>query len=460
MFTKHALPEPQSSLTRRSFLAKSALTAASIAGAGSLLDACGSSSSSGSTAKTTVSIMLFADSELSKAEITAFEAANPDITVNLVPYDAAKLSAMYASGSPPDLVRVTAATDMPGIAARGLAVDLTSRYQASSVFGNGNLLPVNNVFQWDGKAQGQGPRYGSVIDWSQDMTIWYNKTIFDQLHVPYPSDTTPMTNEELLALAKRVTVRQGGKLQVLGLNMFLEAFWYGQVVQALAQQGKSLFSSDFTKADFTTPEAKAILQWYVDLAQTHVGDTPLDPQQDWGNTSFPANRVAMMCAGYWFGGHIVKPDPVLGVGNKVGLAPTPQWGSTRISACASATGLYMASQTKHPDAAWKLLEFVSGGKGSALHVADGSGMPGVKSNFSALPIAQPWQQQAFNTVKNELNYTVVLKFTPYATTGAIINAMFQTMTPVMKGSISLDQGATNLTNSVNLLISQGQSVIG
>ncbi len=449
----------QSNMTRRSFLGKSTLAVATALGAGSLLDACGSPASS-TPGKTTVSIMLFPTSELSQAEINAFEAANPNIVVNLIPYDTTKLSAMYAAGSPPDLVRVTGATDLPGIVARGLAVDLTERFNSSSVFNNGNLLPVGDVYRWDGKAQGQGPRYGAPIDWSLDLMLWYNKTLFDQRNIPYPSATTPMTYDELLTLAKKLTVVEGGKLKTLGLNTFIGTFWYAHVVQMLAQRGTSLFSSDLSKADFTTPDAMAALQWFVDLAQAHVGDTPLDPQADWGNNSFPANRLAIMCAGYWFGGHIIQPDPVLGVGDKVGFAPAPQFGTSHVDGVAGATGLYMATQCKHQDEAWKLLEFVCGGKGSAMHVADGSGLPSVKSNFSDLPSTQPWQAQALQAVNNELPYESVLKFTPYATTGAIINAMEQSITPVMQKKISLQQGAENLTNSVNLLISQGQSVIG
>src|ERR1700686_3375787 len=92
-----------SSITRRSFLLRSAATAGALTGATALLDACGSSST-GSSGKTTLTVM-YNTSETDPKYFTDFEKAN-NCTINLIQYDATKLSALLAAGTPPDFLRL------------------------------------------------------------------------------------------------------------------------------------------------------------------------------------------------------------------------------------------------------------------------------------------------------------------------------------------------------------------
>lgn len=447
-----------SSFNRRSFLLRSAATAGALTGASALLDACGSSGT-GSSGKTTLTVM-YSTSETDPKYFSEFEQAN-NCTIKLLQYDATKLSAMLAAGTPPDFLRLNGATDVPNFAGRGLLTDLTSRFASSSVYKADDLYPADGCFQWNGHQSGAGPRYGILKDWSLDAEIWINTKIFEDAGVPVPDTTKPLAYDELLDLAKRLTRRDSsGKIEIYGLDTAWEfQFTYNQIVHNLAQTSTSLFSADLTKADFTQPEVMKLLQWYVDWAQAKVGPSPLTDPNDTAFTLFPANRLAMVQFGYWFGGATIAPD-TNGLQSHVQLLPTPQWGPNRKVALFAGTGAVIPNGSQNKDLAFKFMEYFTSGTLGTARVKSGSGLPALKSQFALLPTAQPFQSQALTVVKSELPYQTTLTYSPYVTSGAVSSALLQYLTPVIKGQGSLAQAAQQLTAAVNLLLQQGASQIG
>jgi len=67
---------------------------------------------------------------------------------------------MLAAGNPPDLVRDAGTDVTPYIASQGLALNLDSYFAQSTIIKESDIMPVNDVWKWDGKQQGQGSRYG------------------------------------------------------------------------------------------------------------------------------------------------------------------------------------------------------------------------------------------------------------------------------------------------------------
>ncbi len=268
-----------------------------------------------------------------------------------------------------------------------------------------------------------------------------------------------MTYDELLSIAKKLTVRQGNKIQIYGLDAEWGFVTQGAIAQMLAQEGKSLFNSDYTQVDFTTPEAKKVLQWFVDWAQAHVGPSPLDPDPGgWSWPPFQANRLAIAMDGYWFGGVIATDTQ--GLTNNVGFAPAPIWGSQRISCCRTATGAWIPQASKNKDAAFKLMEFFEGGAPARAYAQLGHGIPSLKSLVLLLPQSKPYQQQAYKTQQNELSYLQTLHFSPYITDDAMEAAIQRYIVPVMQGQTTLDSATAQLTEAINLQLTQNKSQIG
>ena len=90
----------------------------------------------------------------------------------------------------------------------------------------------------------------------------------------------------------------------------------------------------------------------------------------------------------------------------------------------------------------------------------GWGIPSVETYFSLMPQTSAVQQQLYESVTSDMKYLKTLPFAPYITSDAMTTALNKYLTPVMKGQVSLDQGAQQLTDAVNLLLGQGKSLAG
>jgi multiple sugar transport system substrate-binding protein len=248
-------------LSRRRFLALSGAAAG-----GALAVGCSPASSTntpaavapGSAAKGTVTVMSQSGEFGPKEAKAAAQALG--LTVKTVEYDLTKLTAMLASGNPPDVVRGMGATDTAYLAAREVAEDLDPYFAKSTLIKADDIDPVNNLWRFDGQKQGAGPRYGFAKDYSQDAMLWYNSALFDAAKVPHPTSAEPLSFDELLDLGKRLTTRQGAKVSAYGLNANgLSVFI--TLCGMTASAGGKVLADDLASVDLTSPEALRAITW-------------------------------------------------------------------------------------------------------------------------------------------------------------------------------------------------------
>jgi multiple sugar transport system substrate-binding protein len=458
---RHNSVSVSGSVTRRRFLAGSALAVGGTVAA-PLLGACnaGSSKSSGSSggAKTVTLTVMYASNELTKDHIAEFEKLNPTIKIQFIENDTTRLNAMLASGSPPDFVR-GAAVGSANNNARGLATNLDPYLDKSSVLKKADLMPVNDSWRWDGKQIGQGPYYGITKDWSQDATLWYNGSLLDKAKVQRLSGTEPVTYDELLQIGKKLTTKQGGKTLVYGLGVEWAWNLWAPIAMMIAQQGGSMYSSDLTQTDFTGTEAKRALQWYVDFVQSGVGPSVLNPLPDNADLStFSANRMAITQDGFWYGGNFATA--AADVQANIRMAPAPVMGDKRISPCYAGQGAWIPAKSKNKDAAWKLMEYFMTGTPAHERAKSGWGLPSLKSLMSEVPQALPYQKDAFATSQNELQYSGPLPDNPYITVdnwNTILNKYIQ---QAATRKMTVDAAGAAITADVNKALKQGKDQIG
>jgi multiple sugar transport system substrate-binding protein len=444
-------------MSRRGFLSGAALVAGGAALAA--CDASKSSSSSGGGSKSTTLTVMYKNNELTKEHIADFESKNPDIKIQFIEYDATRLTAMLASGNPPDFVRY-AAVGSANANARGLCAPLDDYIAKSSVLKKDDLLAVNDAFRWDGKQTGQGPLYGICKDWSQDSTLWYNRALFEKAKVTPLSGTEPVTYDQLLEIGKKLTVKSGGKTQVYGVGVEWAWGLYGPLAAMVSQQGGSLYSADLVTTDLTTPEAKKALQWFVDFGTAGVGPTSLDPVPDGADLStFLAKRMAISQDGFWYGGNFSSGDGTA-MQSSIAMAPAPQMGGKRISPCYAGWGAMIPAKSKNKDAAWKLMEYFMAGPPAVERAKSGWGLPALKSLLPQVPQSLPYQKQAFETSQNELNYVGLLPDSPYVTIDSWISTLDKYLTSALKKQVTVDAMAAQITADVNKLLKQGKDQIG
>ena len=219
--------------THASRVRRRAVVLGTFVAASALLAGCTGGGGGSGSGEATIDVMVGAQ-DLSEEQIAEFEADNPGIKINVVLYDATRLNTMLAAGDPPDITFGNA-VGSANFNARGLAADLTPYLEESEVLQEEDLQPVNDAFRWDGTKSGEGPIYGIVKDWSQDNALWYNTALFDAAGVPYLSDTEAISYDELLEIAKELSVIEGGTTSVYGLGMEWQWSLYGPIAAMVAQ---------------------------------------------------------------------------------------------------------------------------------------------------------------------------------------------------------------------------------
>ncbi|MGN9842223.1 extracellular solute-binding protein [Nonomuraea sp. H19] len=447
---------PSNAFGRRRFLTASAgaaFAATTLSSCAASVNSGGGGSGSGKT--TTLTVMTVAD-EWDKPTVQAIEKLL-NVKLSIVLYDTAKLNAMLASKNPPDLVRSIGAVDTPYFAARGVMTDLDPYFAQSKVLKDSDIDPVNDVWRFDGKKQGAGPRYGLAKDYSQDSMLWYRTDMFDAANLDHPSDTEPLSYDEVLDLGNRLVKRRLGKVKVYGLNVTGMGF-FAQFMQMTASAGGRLFAEDLASVDFSSPEALKALQWYIEYAKANIGPSVTNPNPDgWDGPTYQADRVAMCADGYWFGG-LIGEEPKLAEVSR--FAPAPQLGSHRVSPCFGATGFWMPKDAKNKEVAWKFFEWYFGGQAAQDRASGGWGIPGLKSLHSKMPQDTPFHKQAFEVQQRELPYFSVLPFTPYVQLAALDGAINKVLPNAIKSGAAAGKIADELNSRMNEQISKGKELVG
>ena len=447
-------PHTGAPLSRRRFLTLSAAGAASGTAA---LSGCAQQVSSGvSGPGETVTLMVKPD-DISPELIRQ---AQKDIGIKIVTvrYDLTKLIGMMTNGNPPDLVRGVGAVDAPYFAARDVAEELDPYFAKSGILRLDDLDPVNDLWRYDGRTQGRGPRYGMAKDFSQDSMYWYNTTLFDKAGVDYPPEAEPVTYEEWLDSAERLTRRSNGQTIVFG-GSYNGVLTPNLLASLTASAGGSLFSDDFSRVDFTTPEARKALSWYIDYGRARVGPSIIQPDPNaWDGPTYQANRLAMSNSGYWLGG-LINADKKLAPVSR--LAPAPIFeGGRRISPCQAGTGLWMPRKAQHKDAAWRVFEWFFGEAPARARASSGWGIPTLKSLRSLMPAREEYQRRVLKVQNAELKHFSAIAFTPYATADSLYTLFNQIAPAAMRGHMSVDTLAGRLNSAMNEQLKRGKEQVG
>ncbi|MEV7737817.1 extracellular solute-binding protein [Streptomyces sp. NPDC088921] len=447
-------PQAGAALSRRRFLSLSA--GGAVAGAAALSGCAMRVSSAVGGSGETVTVMAKAD-DISP-ELIKQAQKDIGVKINTVLYSTSKLIAMMTNGNPPDLVRGVGAVDAPYYAARGVMEDLDPYFAKSTVLRPADLDPVNDLWRYDGRTQGKGPRYGMAKDFSQDSMFWYNTALFDQADVDYPPELDPVTYEEWLDKAKRLTRRKNGQTTVFG-GSYNGVLTPSLLASLTVSAGGNLFTDDYSRVDFTTPEARKALGWYIDYCRTKVGPSIIQPDPNtWDGPTFQANRLAMSNSGYWLGG-LINADKKLAPLSR--LAPAPYFeGGRRISPCQAGTGFWIPSASHHKDAAWRVFEWFFGEAPAKARASGGWGIPTLKSLRPLMPAQENYQKRVLAVQEAELRHYSVIAFTPYATADSLL-ALFNQIAPAaMNGDISVDTLAGRLNSAMNDQLKRGKEQVG
>lgn len=287
-----------------------------------------------------------------------FERENPgvkvqvDITPDLYPQ---KMVMNHVANVDPD-VMVLDASSAAIFINNGIVRDLGRFIAGDHEFNLDDFYPNAVNIDRRGKAV-----YAVPIDYTP-MVMYYNKSLFDQAHVPYPDGTWNF--EQFREVARRLT--NPGK----GVYGFVVTTWMPAWIMWLWNNGGDVLSPDRTHATgtFDSQQNAATLAFLRDLVEKdHSSPSPSQTAAT-GIDFFAQGKAAMTVTGHW---SLIdyKASPNIDW-RQLGVAEVPH--NTR----AAQTPLYEAGYaiptgSPHPDIAWKFIKYMTSRQVQSRYNASG-----------------------------------------------------------------------------------------
>ena len=285
--------------------------------------------------------------------IAAFEEAHPGTKVNLeyIPENyVQKIDTMFMGGNAPDVI-YGHPHYFAAWAEQGLLMDLTDRFEAEADFYQDEKFAQNiyDAFRWNGK-------YIATINGHDTFLLYYNKDMFDEAGVEYPTDD--WTWDDFLAAAQQLT-KESDKGQQYGTVVSSAAAEWFPIIYSF---GGDVFDdmNKPTQVMFNSPETVEALTFIQDLVQTyHVA--PDYQSSDLTAGTFNSGLVAMDIAGSW--SPATRKDITEFEWDMANL-PMAEGKERRTSAFYA--GYAVNAQTKNPELAYRFARFFQEDEGQSI----------------------------------------------------------------------------------------------
>jgi len=287
-----------------------------------------------------------------------FEKQHPNIKVDIetLAYDDyfTQMQTRVASGTAPDAYELNY-ENFVSYAKKGVLLDLTPMFDNfdTSVL-NENAL---QAFSTDGRQYGLPASFSNVV-------LFYNKDLFDQADVDYPTSSWTWADADAAA----------EKIRALGDNIYgiYQPIQFWEFYKKVQQNGGSLMNADMTQFTVDTPQNVETLQHMVDrVLKTNV--MPTEAQMagmgDWD--LFKSGRLGMLVTGIW-----AFPDFTQNITFNWDIEVEP--GNTAKATHFFSNGLVINKDSKAAQAAFEWLKFMSASREAAqIRVDAGWELPAV-----------------------------------------------------------------------------------
>ncbi|MDE2818742.1 MAG: hypothetical protein OXI40_03310 [Chloroflexota bacterium] len=418
-------------------------------------------------------VMMYHSNEISDGEIEQFNNDSEGITLTRIDTDITRFFAMLAAGTAPHLLR-TQAPDIPQYFARDVMLNLQPYFEASGALDFDDLAAPNDYYKVVSPTEiGQGDIYGMAKDWAPDGFLWLHTGLLEAAGIAVPDPATPLSEEEVAAMALEVTQKEGDRTLVTGFNThtgFIDRFW----MQMALMDGGSLFSDDFSRANVVGNDAVVdAISWFHDMMANGSMNSPLNPSVSWFGPDYANGQLAMVYTGYWFSGQLrgmaTNPEePIIGESMEAGhyqMHPMFTWKGVRKNLCVTAAGAIVTNPSFREagaddnDAAWAAFEWFMADAPAHGRAASGWGLPALKSLNHLIPDDSPFDQQTLAVVNAEFDYsTDVLGFNPNLAGGEpmVPGATYMNnLEAALTGELAFDDMLQLIEDETNFAIEEG-----
>lgn len=374
--------------------------------------------------------------------VKSFEEKNPSIKVDYLHIPSGdyvgKMNTILAGGNAPDVFYVPDG-DFGRWVGEGLLMPIDDYVEESDIDMSDMWESGLSRYRYDGSANGQGELYALPKDIGPTV-LFYNKELFEENNVSFPDPETPMTREELLETAKELTITENGNTTQYGMGPI---WWEGFVLTS----GGNFLSDNKQEFVGTSPEFIDAIQFIADLTNKEgvIPNAAALSDMDDGQM-FQTGRLAMMMSGRW----MVPQFRDLNFDWDVAPLPETEWGGT-----SGSVGLGIYQQTKHADAAYKLVEFLGGQEGQKEQSLMGFSIPSFKSMASTDVFLQPEEKPEHAEVFIKAVETQVAGPWTELPNAKWFDLLTQGLDPVWEGKESAEEALKELKPKIDAAIKEG-----
>lgn len=276
-------------------------------------------------------------------------------------------------------------------------------------------------------------QYGIPKDYST-IGLWYNKDLFDAAGVAYPDDT--WTWDTWMSAAEKLTNKDKGIYGMLApcnsQNYYYNLIW---------QNGSDVINKDETDSLYDDPKTIDAIKYAVSFINKGFSPTA----EDFANTTpdqyFESGKAAMITAGSWMANEYLSID-----GLNIDVAPMPKQ-AQRGSICGG-MGYSIAAKTKHPEEAWKFVEYLGGMDANIIQSKSGAAISAYEGS------QEPWAE-GFPKIKAQ----VFIDAADYGYSTQYVESRRDwvtleedIMTQIFTGSISAEDGCKQIADQVQAIL--------
>ena len=361
--------------------------------------------------------------------IAEFEKANPDIKVEVYDMPASeypdKMLIILAGGEDIDVFYAKDPTMYGGLVLRK------------------QIMPLDELIARDGvDLSGYG---GNLENVKVDYTIYglpyrgdfwilfYNKDLFDRFGIPYP--TNEMTWTEFQETAKALTSGEGASKT------------YGTYIHTWASTyfvfGLQKHMGDLVEGPYSMLEDGLNLAYQIQMVDKSAADYATNRAMGAHYRGlFEQGNIGMLYMGTWYMQALLhdKAQDLHDV--NWGIVRLPQWEGIEHATIGNVTPVVINSKTKHKEAAWKLVKFLSGTKGASI-LAENMIVPGYldDSVFEKFAEVEGFPSENMEALVTE---TVYMEWPPHALSGLLGKMVEEEIVLAMTGNKSIEQAIADM----------------
>ncbi|GAC1389079.1 MAG: ABC transporter substrate-binding protein [Ktedonobacteraceae bacterium] len=308
-----------------------------------------------------------AEDALVQSNLNKFTAAHPNIKINWAPIPgdyATKMRANIASGNVADVFYVTPQMGSQ-YTTSGKLLNLSPYMAKDNVKPDSYYSSLLTPFTCK-----NGNVYGLPKDWNS-LGVFYNKKLFQAAGVAFP--TANWTWDDMRADAKKLTKPGSAATSQYGITLNPDPSRWGAFLFAA---GGSVLNKDGSQAAFNSQAGVNALNFYSSFQKDGSSVIPTNVSAGWPGEAFGKQRAAMALEGGWLIPYMAETYP--GVDYDIAPVPSdPATGKRADLIYTNAWGAY--GSTKHPEAAWELIKYMTGSDVQSSQLHAGFALPSLKS---------------------------------------------------------------------------------